>query len=64
MEQQNPVIGDRVQHNNGYLAEVIGLGQHGDPPGIGCALHNIKFLEGPFASVNCLRQEFTFLVRD
>ena len=25
-EHQSPVVGDKVRHNNGYLAEVIGLG--------------------------------------
>lgn len=62
-EKQNPVVGDRVRHNNGHQAEVIGLGSIATAQGL-AVTYNIKFLEGPFPGVNCLRQEFVFPIRD
>ena len=50
-------------HRNGYMAEVIGLGSIATNQGL-ATLYNIKFLEGPFPGVNCLREEFTFPVTE
>lgn len=58
---QNPLKGDKVLHRNGYLAEVLELGSMATTQGL-ATLYNIKFLEGPFPGVNCLREEFTFPV--
>jgi hypothetical protein len=56
---ENPKIGDIVLHRSGYRAEIIGLGSIATDRGL-APLYNLKFLEGPFPGVNCLRQEFTF----
>lgn len=61
---ENPQIGDRVLHDTEGLAEVIGIGSVATRSGP-AAIYNLKFLEGaPAASVNCLREEFTFPVPD
>ena len=61
IEQDNPKVGDKVLHINGYLAEVIELGSIATNQGL-AVTYNIKFLEGPFPGVNCLREEFNFPV--
>ena len=60
---QDPQKGDKVLHRNGYMAEVLELGSIATNRGL-ATLYNIKFLEGPFPGVNCLREEFTFPVMD
>jgi hypothetical protein len=60
---ENPPKGDKVLHRNGYMAEVIDLGSIATKQGL-ATLYNIKFLEGPFPGVNCLREEFTFPITD
>jgi hypothetical protein len=60
---ENPKVGDKVVHHNGYKAEVKGLGSVATNQGL-ATLYNLKFLEGPLPGVNCLREEFTFPVHD
>jgi len=58
-KMENPKVGDVVLHNNGCRAEVVELGGIATNRGL-APLYNIKFPEGPFPGVNCLREEFTF----
>lgn len=60
---ENPKKGDKVLHRNGYVAEVVQLGSMVTFQGL-AHTYNIKFLEGPFPGLNCLREEFTFPLPD
>lgn len=55
----NPVAGEIVLHNNGCRAKVMQLGTIMTKNGAKTA-YNIKFLDGDYVGVNCLREEFTF----
>jgi len=57
----DPKVGDRILHNNGHYAEVIGIGSVATNTGLQ-PMYNIKFETGMIVGVNCLRQEFTFPV--
>jgi hypothetical protein len=58
---ENPNVGEIVLHRNGCRAEVIALGSLATVNGP-AVMYNLKFLEGPYSGVNCLREEFTFPV--
>jgi hypothetical protein len=55
----NPAVGDIVLHKNGCRAEVMQLGSIMTKNGM-ATIYNIKFLNGNYVGVNCLREEFKF----
>lgn len=58
---ENPKLGDVVLHENGYQARVISLSDVPTKKG-SANTYQLKFLEGPYRAVDCLREEFTFPV--